>query len=676
MGNLTAIIAADTTGFKKSVEEAKRVLNKFNDAEDEAAKRLKEVNHISDSQVAAFQRVQKTLQKVSSGAMSTAQAEKALSNQVKELRIQYANLSTTAKNSEFGKALQNQCKDAEKYLGQLRQQLESVKEGTKEVSKETQTSSNSFDSAIGFLKKYAAQLAIATAALNTIKDAFFSSEQNIDDWGRTVSASEAAYRTFCTSLNSGNWSNFFSNLNDAIGGAIELYNTLDRLGSIKTNNQVGIALAEAELSKLRLLKQEGKNVDKQIAEAQQKLSRLKGQEVEQGKKAGRDIIIQAIKTQNGNVNDVDAAKMADELITKNQAAFDFYERRMNEIKATAMDWDYVYDDMGNIVSKNLVFNEKLLSKADKARYDAYKAFIDAETPIGEGLKLYADAVNKESQLAMEQFKYNRWTGATGKGASIQSPDQSLDLNITPVFAPGRTEAQIKKEISELQKKIENTPAGALRIKLIADKEELETELKNFNKSQLQLSLDQSAKNMDLSGVQNAQRGMIEHQADFNNALSQTSSIINSMGSLFGNMGESGVDAFFSILQAAIPLISALSALSVAEGTEKAVRSSQNYVEAIAAVAATVGAIVAALSQKDKFATGGIVGGNSYTGDRQTVRVNSGEMILNKQQQANLFNMINSGGTNNLSGGSVKFKVEGKDLVGVLNNYSKSQSRII
>lgn len=44
----------------------------------------------------------------------------------------------------------------------------------------------------------------------------------------------------------------------------------------------------------------------------------------------------------------------------------------------------------------------------------------------------------------------------------------------------------------------------------------------------------------------------------------------------------------------------------------------------------------------KFATGGIVGGRSYTGDAITARVNSGEMILNLQQQKKLFDTIASG----------------------------------
>ena len=61
---------------------------------------------------------------------------------------------------------------------------------------------------------------------------------------------------------------------------------------------------------------------------------------------------------------------------------------------------------------------------------------------------------------------------------------------------------------------------------------------------------------------------------------------------------------------------------------------------IAAIVAGVAAVVGALSIVGSFATGGIVGGNSSSGDKLLARVNSGEMILNREQQSRLFSMIN------------------------------------
>jgi tape measure domain-containing protein len=85
---------------------------------------------------------------------------------------------------------------------------------------------------------------------------------------------------------------------------------------------------------------------------------------------------------------------------------------------------------------------------------------------------------------------------------------------------------------------------------------------------------------------------------------------------------------------------------------------------IIAIAAGVAAVVAALASMSKYAKGGIVGGNSYSGDRQMARVNSGEMILNRAQQGTLWNMLNGKGG---VGNNVQFKIRGTDLIGVINN---------
>ena len=75
------------------------------------------------------------------------------------------------------------------------------------------------------------------------------------------------------------------------------------------------------------------------------------------------------------------------------------------------------------------------------------------------------------------------------------------------------------------------------------------------------------------------------------------------------------------------------------------------------IATNVGAVIVAFAQvvksikaaqvpaAPKFETGGVVGGSSFTGDKIPIRVNSGEMILNKTQQTELFNAIASGNLN-------------------------------
>lgn len=118
---------------------------------------------------------------------------------------------------------------------------------------------------------------------------------------------------------------------------------------------------------------------------------------------------------------------------------------------------------------------------------------------------------------------------------------------------------------------------------------------------------------------------------------------------------------------------------------------------IIAIAAGVAAVIAAIATIGSFASGGIVGGASKTGDRLLARVNSGEMILNASQQRNLFRVINTStatlaqprksfeitaNTNliehfakdNVNEGHVTFRIDGRTLVGVLANETRTSSR--
>lgn len=86
--------------------------------------------------------------------------------------------------------------------------------------------------------------------------------------------------------------------------------------------------------------------------------------------------------------------------------------------------------------------------------------------------------------------------------------------------------------------------------------------------------------------------------------------------------------------------------NIAQGVAKALAEGGPYAGPI--LAALIGAsgaiqiatIVANKPKAPSFATGGIVPGNSYSGDKVQANVNSGEMILNAQQQANLWKMAN------------------------------------
>lgn len=94
--------------------------------------------------------------------------------------------------------------------------------------------------------------------------------------------------------------------------------------------------------------------------------------------------------------------------------------------------------------------------------------------------------------------------------------------------------------------------------------------------------------------------------------------------------------------------------NTAQGITKAIAQGGVAGIALGALVGAAGAAQIALITANKpvapsFATGGIVGGTSYTGDRVQANVNSGEMILTYAQQKRLFDIANGGRT----GGNVQ-----------------------
>lgn len=74
----------------------------------------------------------------------------------------------------------------------------------------------------------------------------------------------------------------------------------------------------------------------------------------------------------------------------------------------------------------------------------------------------------------------------------------------------------------------------------------------------------------------------------------------------------------------------------------------------------------------RYATGGIVPGSSYSGDRVVARVNSGEMILNDSQQAQLFKLANGQGGNDRTlalvqsvlAQPISIQIDGREIINV------------
>lgn len=140
-------------------------------------------------------------------------------------------------------------------------------------------------------------------------------------------------------------------------------------------------------------------------------------------------------------------------------------------------------------------------------------------------------------------------------------------------------------------------------------------------------------------------------------------------------GDGGINSFFSGLLGSLgAFLKQMGSAVVAYGiTMEAFKKA--FVNPLAAVAAGValivtGAMVANYAGKldaGKFASGGVVPGNSFTGDKMIAHVNSGEAIFTKQQ----FDAITSG--QYAGGGMLTARVSGEDLLFVLDRTARKQN---
>ena len=161
----------------------------------------------------------------------------------------------------------------------------------------------------------------------------------------------------------------------------------------------------------------------------------------------------------------------------------------------------------------------------------------------------------------------------------------------------------------------------------------------------------------IQGVGNGIQGISDALEGNGDAWQQVTGLINGFISIAE--GIQGIVELFGMLTVATSAHAAASTTDAAATAGEAAAATANTAaksgEAVAnatasgakmpfplnlvAIAAGVAAVIAALAAVSGFATGGVIGGTSTSGDKKFARVNSGEMILNKFQQARLFGMI-------------------------------------
>lgn len=362
--------------------------------------------------------------------------------------------------------------------------------------------------------------------------------------------------------------------------------------------------------------------------------------------------------------------------------------------------------------KRLEEQRKAQEEAEKARQEALKASLENEKAIRQQMEDFKASLTKdagerelvEMQLAgsreIEELKKRLETekNLTEKGRAILNQliiDKQTELDTqlkekADAIAEERINAEMQRIAEQEQTKLELKKAIA---------EENSAEMLELQLEELELQqqaelentiLNEEDKYLIVEKYEKLKQALVEETAKKNEEQAtqmkaQLSSAMQSMAknasSAFGQMSEllegygeknekaSKAAKAFALMQLATDQAISISqtARATVEAVEAATQAAAKtgplapvmiavYIaEMVGLVLGAVAGQVASIKQAkgilsgEKFESGGIVGGTSFSGDKVVAHVNSGEMILNREQQTRLFDMANYGGGFDYSG---------------------------
>ena len=344
-----------------------------------------------------------------------------------------------------------------------------------------------------------------------------------------------------------------------------------------------------------------------------------------------------------------------------------------------------------------------------------------------------DAQMKKVTTAIQRFNKGLITKEeleqTAKEANSYFSEHGLKANVELEFdenGQGFEEAAIKKiekdtktDLEKLRQTYDDAytrfeQAKSDFTKGLINKEALETEVDEINKilkkigvDPIQIEIDGSTKTIQTfeeikQAAEEAFRSMRENVENLRHSLSGTLGQFVDQYTQLATVLKEGVATKFEIAGASLAtlgdsieqigdslkelgasgavarvgaVMAAIGQVVLGFATASAQAASLGPWGWLAFVGAGLGAVATTIATIKKFESGGIIGGNSMYGDRILARVNSGEMILNKRQQSNLFNLLDSGKSGNSGKTISEVKIKGSDLYLALKNYNSKMSKI-
>lgn len=561
--------------------------------------------------------------------------------------------------------------------------------------RQAQKSWNDFTKGIGLsMSKFTAvgaAIGAVTGALKVAKDAFFKNEQQLDEWGRVVQSSQSLYGSFLNTLNNGDFSGFFHNIDNVVKAARSAYNAIDELATYNAFNRMNVADARANMSEAIGAYRLGEGSKEDVQSAVDKLK--KELTVRQEKEWAAYIESVRSMAIERNANPDDVVKLLG-------GSYVDFENAKNSWKPESFTKKTISPLFGGAtvagamsginfstrISRAPGSDEERLSNFARTLNDTE---LDKLQAMGEQAKnTKREIADLDKQLARvlngKQPGSSTSGGGGGKGVFSNTKVEQTELQ--------KNQAQINTLTQEYV-----TLGDVATQQAIARKEAIQGEIHALTQrnNQLKLYAEQAQGRLQGGDVVSSGLGDTQSFADkpFLEIGEGLSDDVMAKVNLLAKSGNSAADAW-SHASTAIGLFgSAISAIKdpaaqVAATVAQAIATvAMAYAQSLAkdkgtqsniwafiaaAAAATISMVttIASIHSATGYAHGGMVDGNSYSGDNVPIMANAGEVVLTKAMQSNLANQLEGAGLQGLGPSSVS----GEQIYVVLNRYTRRSGK--
>lgn len=530
------------------------------------------------------------------------------------------------------------------------------------------------------LKGVAAAVAVAVTAMESFKRVINASQTTSDAFEATMRGMRNSVDSFFTALSTGDFTAFSMGLDGIMNKARATAAALDQLGNTVISYGYFSSRNQADFNEaITTMRDRGASAD-EIAAAKATADKVFGDQEaitqqlkERVKEAIQNLVTEGNLLSSNAVTtldidkvlrlDVDAMGAAQKEALKQQYAeyMQIYEDVVKQnsyvtttstnygsVSTKTTDWDKVREQMAAVNEQYqdaILFNEILVRNSDEW--------------LKELVSVAQQSDHASRVLSSMARMLNRAESST---ANISRNMQTTAIAARSIPGVNTNLAGIANQPTSAPSAIPTLEGGDITgFGLAVDVAAAQRSLGNKAvQTGLQIIADEQIENINTAST----------------ALGGMASVISTLSGAVDDSTASWLTWTAGVLQAvaqALPQIAALTAASGAEATASgtaAVGKSASTaavggpVAAAAAAVSVAAAIAAAMASIPKFEFGGVVPGTSYTGDKMLIRVNSGERVLTRDQDAALRGL----------GGKVKFVIHGQELYGVLDNYLNQMGR--